>query len=70
MGGKAASMTTTTKESRLIDSIVSLADEQLGGERSKTAAALFSDIADVCRKFDQPKIERIMRQVANHFIYE
>lgn len=34
-----------TKEEKLIDTIVDLADERLGGKRSRTAGPLFYDIA-------------------------
>lgn len=59
-----------TKEEKLIDSIVTLADEQLGGERSRKAGALFYDIADECRTLGYVKLERIMRQVAYHYDYD
>ncbi len=59
-----------TKEEKLIDSIAALADEQLGGERSKTAGPLFYDIADVCRNLGYSQLERIMRQAAYHYLYD
>ncbi|HKV76705.1 MAG TPA: hypothetical protein VJP02_01105 [Candidatus Sulfotelmatobacter sp.] len=58
------------KEEKLTEAIVTLADEQLGGERSRTAGALFSDIADECRSQGHPKMERIMRNVAHHYLYD
>ena len=59
-----------TNERKLIESIVALADEHIGGERSKTAGALFYDIADVCRKLGYTRLERIARQVAYHYDYD
>jgi hypothetical protein len=59
-----------TKEDRLIGLIVGLADEQLGGERSKMAGPLFTDIASECRKLGYAKLARIMQQVAFHYEYD
>jgi hypothetical protein len=59
-----------TKEEQLIDAIVNLADEQMGGERSKTAGPMFYDIATECRNLGYTRLERIMRQVAYHYLYD
>jgi hypothetical protein len=60
-----------TKEGMLIEEIVSLADKHLGGERSKKALWLFTDIADECKALGHgyARLERIMREVANHYDY-
>ena len=59
-----------TKERKLVESIVALADERMGGERSGSAGPLFYDIADVCRNLGYSKLEYIMRQVAYHYLYD
>jgi HPt (histidine-containing phosphotransfer) domain-containing protein len=63
-------MAKASKESQLIESIVALADEQLGGERSKTARWLFHDIAKECGKLGYTKLERIAQTVSDHFNYD
>jgi len=58
------------KERKLIEAIVGLADEHLGGERSRQAKELFYDIADECRRLGYSRLESIMRQVAYHYDYD
>lgn len=59
-----------TKEEKLIDAIVTLADEHMGGERSKSAGPLFADIASECRKLGYTQLARIAQQVAFHYQYD
>jgi hypothetical protein len=59
-----------SKEEKLINAIVSLADEHLGGERSRTAKELFYDIADEARQFGYSKLERIARRVGGYYDYD
>lgn len=59
-----------TKDEKLIDSIVALADEHIGGDRSRKAGPLFYDIADECRRLGYAKLEHIMQQVAYHYAYD
>lgn len=58
------------KEDKLVESIVALADEPLGGERSKKAAWLFTDIAAVCRELGYARMGDIMERVADNYIYD
>jgi CRISPR/Cas system CSM-associated protein Csm4 (group 5 of RAMP superfamily) len=58
------------KEKKLIDAIVRLADEHMGGERSKTAGLLFIDIASECRQLGYQDLARIAQHVADHYIYD
>jgi hypothetical protein len=59
-----------TKEAKLINAIVGIADERLGGERSRLAGALFTDIAAECRKFGYTELARVAQQVAFHYEYD
>ena len=59
-----------TKEEKLIDAIVALADEHIGGERSRKAKALFYDIAEECRRLGYSKLENIMRRVGEFYDYD
>jgi hypothetical protein len=63
-------MSRPSKEHQLVESIVALADEQLGGERSRRAKWLFYDIANECRDLGYSALERIMRQVGAHYDYD
>ena len=59
-----------TKEEKLINSIIELADDQLGGVRSRKAKELFSDIAGISRDLGYVVFTRIMQRVADHYIYD
>ena len=59
-----------TKEEKLVNSIVALADEYVGGERSRKAKALFYGIANECRKLGYAKLENIMRRVGEFYDYD
>jgi hypothetical protein len=58
-----------TKEDKLINAISDLADEQLGGERSKKALYLFTDIAAECRELGFTRLARIAQGVAARYDY-
>jgi len=57
------------KDALLIEAIVCLADEQLGGERSRVARYLFRDIAAEARASGHVKLARIADGVADHYDY-
>jgi hypothetical protein len=59
-----------TKEERLIDAIVTLADEYMGGSRSRTAGPMFIDISGECRKLGYKNLAHIMQRVAFHYLYD
>jgi hypothetical protein len=58
------------QRAKLIDAIVSLSDEQLGGERSEKAKWLFKVIASECQELGYTKLARIMQRVALHYDYD
>ena len=59
-----------TKEEKLIDAIVGLADQFMGGERSRTAGPMFIDIAGEARRLGYEKLARIAQRVAFHYLYD
>jgi hypothetical protein len=59
----------TKNEEKLVREIVTLADEQLGGQRSQKARRLFCDIAKACEELGFTRLERIARMVGEHYDY-
>lgn len=59
-----------TKEDKLINTIVDLADVHLGGERSQSAKAFFYDLAGEAKRYGFVQLERIAQKVGQHFDYD
>jgi hypothetical protein len=59
-----------TKKEKLVDAIVDLADEWMGGERSRTAGPMFIDISSECRTLGYTDLADIMQKVAFHYLYD